>query len=290
MSLQAKQHGFSLASRRLPRTPMRLLMLLLVLALPVATMAQHTPEAAPLVLVAHRGVVNDTLLENSLSSLEETIRRGYTHIEVDLRSTKDGHAVCLHDQNLNRTVGIDANIDEITLAELRAVASAELVPTFETFCARSQGRIHLMPDIKETPPDLEEAFGASIEASMVKYGLMTEALVIGQSAVVDRFLGKARIRWREPLAVVEQAAREMENPGAHYFIFNHAADFNRAEVEGFHKLGLDVVVSINTFHYREGDPVAQGVRDIEKMLALGIDGLQIDAVYDSFLFDFLISH
>ena len=32
---------------------------------------------------------------------------------------------------------------------------------------------------------------------------------------------------------------------------------------------------------------AQGVRDLERMLALGVDGLQIDSVYDTYLFDVL---
>jgi len=53
--------------------------------------------AGHLMVLAHRGVVTDTIPENSLASLEETIRRGYTHIEVDVRPTKDGHAVVLHD-------------------------------------------------------------------------------------------------------------------------------------------------------------------------------------------------
>ncbi len=263
------------------------LLLLVVFAQPAATTAQRAPGAAPMMIVAHRGVVNDTLSENSLASLEETIRRGYTHIEVDLRATKDGHAVCLHDRSLKRTTGIDKNIDAITLAELRTLAPAALIPTFDEFCAHSQGQINLMPDVKATPPDLEEAIGDSIEASLFKYGLMDEALIIGRSAVVDRFYGKAKLRWRDPLAAVQQAARAMDEPGIHYFIFNHAADFNKEEVEGFHELGLDVVVSINTFHYREGDPIAQGVRDLEKMLALGVDGFQIDSVYDAFLFDLL---
>ena len=264
-----------------------LMRLVVVLVLPAMATAQHTAGTDGLMIVAHRGVVNDTLLENSLPALEETIRRGYTHIEVDLRSTKDGHAICLHDRNLKRITGIDKNIDEITLAELRTLAPAERVPTFAAFCARSRGRIDLMPDIKDVPPDLEDTFAASLETSLEKYGLMDEALIIGRSPVVERFDGKARLRWREPLAAVQQAARDMDEPGARYFIFNHAEHFDREQVEGFHALGLDVVVSINTFHYRQGDPMAQGRRDLERMLALGVDGLQIDSVYDVFLFDLL---
>ena len=73
-----------------------------------------------LIIVAHRGgVVNDTLLENSIEGLEEAIRRGYTHLEVDLRTTKDGHVVCFHERNLSEITGINRNIDDLTLEELK---------------------------------------------------------------------------------------------------------------------------------------------------------------------------
>ena len=91
---------------------------ILALAAGCATVPERKPLPA-FVLVAHRGIVTEELPENSLASLEETIRRGYTHIEVDVRATKDGFPVCLHDGNLARMCGIDLNIGAVTLAELR---------------------------------------------------------------------------------------------------------------------------------------------------------------------------
>jgi len=70
------------------------------------------------IVVAHRcGVVNDELTENSLAALDEAIARGYTHVEVDLRITKDGHVVCLHDANLKRTKGVDKEMDAISTSQ-----------------------------------------------------------------------------------------------------------------------------------------------------------------------------
>lgn len=248
--------------------------------LPWASMAQPLPE--DFLLVAHRGVVNDTLVENSLAALEETIRRGYTHIEVDLRVTKDGQTVCLHDRSLQRTVGLQKNIDEITLDELYSLTTPDLVPTLELFSERSAGRIDLMPDVKEVPLELADAFYAGILSSLEKHDLMEGALFIGWPEVVDRFIGKAKINWREPLQDVKEKITTIENAPSKYFIFNHAADFNQAEVEGFHALGLEVIVSINTFHYPE-DPMENGRADIAEMLKLGVDGLQIDSVYDPYV-------
>ena len=49
----------------------------------------------------------------------------------------------------------------------------------------------------------------------------------------------------------------------------------------YQALGLQVIVSINTFHYPTGDPLQQGLNDVKKMLNYNVDGLQLDAVYDA---------
>ncbi len=42
-----------------------------------------------------------------------------------------------------------------------------------------------------------------------------------------------------------------------------------------------MIVSINQFHYLgKGDLVALGMADVRRMLDYGVDGLQIDSVYD----------
>ncbi|NLV40513.1 MAG: hypothetical protein GXY15_04705 [Candidatus Hydrogenedentes bacterium] len=227
------------------------------------------------ILAAHRGVVTETIPENSLASLEETIRRGYTHIEVDLRCTRDGRAVCLHDDRLRRAAGSPRAAGELTLDELRALAPVEKVPDFETFCARSAGRIALMPDIKECPEGLEAAFAADIERCLAAHGLLDTALFIGRGAVPERFK-KAGGSLR---AVSPEAAAG--TPPAGRFVFGHAKDFDGPSVRAFQALGLKVVVSINTFHYLgAGDWRGAGGADVKRMLECGVDGLQIDSVYE----------
>ena len=120
--------------------------------------------ADDLMVVAHRGVVTDTIPENSMASLEETIRRGYTHIEVDMRMTKDGEIVALHDPNLKRTTGVDKDISEVTLADLHELVSPELVPSLEMVCEAAADRIQFMPDIKSVPRGKEKVFAGKVEA------------------------------------------------------------------------------------------------------------------------------
>jgi len=127
------------------------------------------------ILVAHRGgVVDDALSENSLKGLEEAIRRGYTHVEIDVRITKDGHAVCFHDDNLMREVGVDKNISDLTLnelKELKLIKSQETIPRFEDYCSKCAGRINVMIDTKSGEANNVEQYARDIETALTKYGL-----------------------------------------------------------------------------------------------------------------------
>jgi glycerophosphoryl diester phosphodiesterase len=241
--------------------------------------------SADVMLIAHRGVVIDTLRGNSLASLEETIRRGYTHIEVDLRMTKDGHIVCLHDRSLKRTTGVSGYIDRVTLEELYARVSPQIVPTLELFCQTIKGRIELMPDIKRGPRGHEKEFAGKLEGLLSHYGLLEGALFIGEKSIHAFIESRTRVSTG---ASVEEARRRIEADAKYastHFVFAHAVDFNAENVKQFQALGLEVVVSINLFHYPEADALEKGLEDVEAMIALGVDGLQIDSAYDAGLVD-----
>lgn len=231
-------------------------------------------------LVAHRGVVTDALPENSLGSLEATIARGYTHIEVDIRATKDGRAVCLHDPSLWRAAGDKRLVESVTFAELREIAPVETVPDFDTFCARCAGRIALMPDVKGCAPERREAYTRDIAESLQRHGLAESAILIGKADQVEGVRGLARFPWRK----ADEGAAKSDDPGKHYFAFGHADDFDQVAVEGFQAMGVQVIVSINTLHYPRKEALERGKADIRRMVALGVDGLQIDSVYDDILF------
>lgn len=246
-------------------------------------------------VIAHRGgVVNDTLSENSMKGLEEAIRRGYTHIEIDANVTKDGHVVCFHDNNLLRETGIDKNITDLTLAEIKQInleKSGESIPTFEEYCIRAEGRINLMVDIKRVDDrDLEKVV-KEIDSALTKHGLLKDALFIcnripiyNQEKVCDWFLGRALTSWRGSLQKIKILAMARPNPGRYHFIFNSPKDFTKDMIDGFHEMGFMVIPSVNIAHYKTGDPQKQGLADIEKMLNWGVDGLQIDSCYDSLVF------
>ena len=57
--------------------------------------------------------------ENTLSAFEASYQAGYRGYETDVRITKDGQLVILHDSDLKRTTDISGRVEEMTSDEIR---------------------------------------------------------------------------------------------------------------------------------------------------------------------------
>jgi glycerophosphoryl diester phosphodiesterase len=71
-------------------------------------------------LVAHRGA-SSLAAEHTLDAYEAAIASGADALECDVRLTKDGHLVCVHDRTINRTSsgrGIVSELDLPALSQL----------------------------------------------------------------------------------------------------------------------------------------------------------------------------
>ena len=68
---------------------------------------------------AHRGG-GDVAPENTMASFEHAVSLGFRYLETDVHRTNDGVLVSFHDPDLSRTGGIDANIGEMSAAEVAA--------------------------------------------------------------------------------------------------------------------------------------------------------------------------
>ena len=169
------------------------------------------PTASELALIAHRGgVVDRDRSENSLKALEEAIRRGYTHVEIDARITADGHVVCFHNDELMEEAGVDGRISEMPRDAVKQVVltrSGEGIPRFDEYCARCAGRIGVMVDLKGCRDGFIDRYTGEIEAALAAHGLLRDAMILinkepvdNQDRIARRFLGKAIVSWRKPLA------------------------------------------------------------------------------------------
>ena len=68
--------------------------------------------------IAHRGLCF-TVAENSLEGYIESYNNGATHIEIDIRLTKDNQIVIMHDATIDRTTNGTGNVADMTLAQIQ---------------------------------------------------------------------------------------------------------------------------------------------------------------------------
>ena len=101
---------------------------------------------------AHRGLHDreSGVPENSLAAFEKAADAGYG-IELDVRLTKDGIPIVIHDENTMRVCGADHVVADTSFAELRALTlsgSEEKIPSFEEALERINGRVPLIIEVK----------------------------------------------------------------------------------------------------------------------------------------------
>jgi glycerophosphoryl diester phosphodiesterase len=104
--------------------------------------------------VAHRGGIVPGYPENTLAAFRQAIKHGAEVIEIDLRGTKDGEVVILHDETLDRTTNGKGKVTGYTLAELKKLdaGASERIPTYEEVLQLVAGTgVKLLLDIKESP-------------------------------------------------------------------------------------------------------------------------------------------
>ena len=102
-----------------------------------------------ILIIGHRGA-SKVAPENTLKAFKEAIHLKADGIEFDLQETVDGEFVIIHDYNTLRTTGIEGNIEEMTLKELKKLdfGEGEKIPTLDELIKIAKGKISLNCEIK----------------------------------------------------------------------------------------------------------------------------------------------
>ncbi len=135
-------------------------------------------------IIAHRGASMDAP-ENTLVAIEEAIRQRTDYVEYDVRLTKDGEAVLMHDATLSRTTNAPSGtrVSDLTLAEIRSLDAGswfdeafaeEQVPTLEEAILHARGRTRQFIELKVADPRLE----AEVLRLFAEHDLYDEARVL----------------------------------------------------------------------------------------------------------------
>ena len=105
----------------------------------------------PFAVVGHRGS-KEECAENTLPCLEYAIENGAEIVEFDVRQTKDGELILLHDETFERVAGLNKKPSELTLKEIKEtvrVFGEFEVPTLEEALKLIKNRAGIFVEIKE---------------------------------------------------------------------------------------------------------------------------------------------
>ena len=101
-------------------------------------------------LIAHRGLHNNIIPENSIPAFLEAIKNNYI-IELDVHVLKDGNIVVFHDDNLKRLTGINKKIKDTFYDEIKDLKlnnTNNYIPLFEDVLKLINGRVPLLIELK----------------------------------------------------------------------------------------------------------------------------------------------
>ena len=137
------------------------------------------PRHGGVYVVAHRGAHNG-IPENTLAAYEAAIEMGIDFVEIDLRTTKDGHIVSIHNKDIDSYVtnGRRGLVSEMTLEQLKQLDIGsrigpqwrdERIPTFDEILKLCKGRVGIYLDLKDASVD-------KIVSMINKYGMARHVL------------------------------------------------------------------------------------------------------------------
>ncbi|MFJ8946781.1 glycerophosphodiester phosphodiesterase [Streptomyces sp. NPDC102395] len=100
--------------------------------------------------VAHRGDPY-RFRENTLDSLRSALDRGADAVEIDVRLTRDGVPVLLHDETLKRLWGHERPLRSLSAAEVRGLTAGGVPTLTEALAATEGARVMLdLPGTRDT--------------------------------------------------------------------------------------------------------------------------------------------
>lgn len=107
-----------------------------------------------ILICAHRAYhINSP--ENSLAAINDAIKEKIAMVEIDIRQTKDGELVLLHDKSLNRTTNGSGNVNELTFQKVKQYnlvhqnkLTSQLIPSLKEVLELAKGKIYIDLDVK----------------------------------------------------------------------------------------------------------------------------------------------
>jgi glycerophosphoryl diester phosphodiesterase len=262
---------FTSPSLRAIRGPRRVAALALTFLLSAGSLLPATPTAptqaeqlrsmltegasAGVMLMAHRGDWRHHP-ENSLPGILSCIELGLEIVEIDVKRTKDGVLILMHDDTIDRTTTGRGQVRELTLAQIRAArlrdgSGAETrhpVPTLREALLMARGRVLLMIDkgyqhFREVAPLLTET-GTAGQVLMNGADSLADA-TRAQEGGLGKVLYVPKVDFRKPQAAeFARVCAAPPRPAVVELIFPEWNPSVAAAVLQFRRLGVRIWVNL----------------------------------------------
>lgn len=189
-------------------------------------------NVSQLLVVSHRADWRNAP-ENSLQGIQNCIDMGVDMVEIDLKKTKDGHLVLMHDKLIDRTMNGKGRAEDYTLAELKALRlkngagckTRHQIPTFEEVMNLCKGKIMVNVDkgydyFKEAYIVLERT--GTTDQCVMKAGLPYERVKAENGDVLDKmiFMPVVNLHKEGAEAIIDGYLEHMQ-PTAFELVFNN---------------------------------------------------------------------
>jgi glycerophosphoryl diester phosphodiesterase len=209
--------------------------------------------------IGHRGAAS-LEPENTLRSFRRAAAEGADAIELDLRLTRDGCLVILHDADVNRTTNGSGSVASMTLDEIKRLDAGlgERIPSFEEVLEATELPIHAELKTVETAEPLA--------------ALIRERRLAARVTPISFDLGALRrVKLSLPdlpvgliLSCASHSIVEARSVNA-FQVSPRAAYLDAAKVEGYRRAGFRVT----TWTVNEPE-------EMRRVLGLGVDGIVTD--------------
>ncbi|MGM0877921.1 MAG: glycerophosphodiester phosphodiesterase family protein [Bacillota bacterium] len=170
------------------------------------------------IVAAHRGVPS-LAPENTMASYRLAYDLGADMIETDLKITKDGHIVIMHDDTVNRTTDGTGRVRELTLDEIRTLDAGikfgpafkgEKVPTFKEFLQEFKGKdIVLLVELKDT--EIEEQVIKEIEEENMVDQVVLQSFNLGSMTKMNKLKPEIPVGYLYSAGVPGTEAGKLKN-------------------------------------------------------------------------------
>ncbi|HVO03672.1 MAG TPA: glycerophosphodiester phosphodiesterase family protein [Candidatus Cybelea sp.] len=224
---------------------------------------------------AHRGY-SAAAPENTLPALEAALTAGAHVAEIDIKITKDGHLVLMHDSEVDRTTDGEGRVADMTLAEISRLDAGRWfdrkfartrVPTLDEVLAWSKGRLGILIEMKDFP-ERDPRFLSTLIETVERNDASGFAIPAGFDHKTTAALHKMRPDWTLEmimqcrLADTVHAAR-----AAGCTLISLEPEFAVAEdIPTMHEAGLSVLTTVKS------------IAHAKELYEMGVDFIEADDV------------